>query len=195
MTVYIYVFLLSNNKYYVGKSKTPTIRIEEHFTGNGSEWTKKYLPIKIIELIPNCDNYDEDKYVLKYMEIYGIDNVRGGSFSQINLTLANRSTITQMINGSTDKCFSCGKNGHFYNQCPSRFKPPPPTTPRPKKPCSRCGKFGHELNDCYSKTDVSGNILNTPYNIPLNPSFNNSLHNRDSGFNRFFRRIFNIFRK
>ena len=51
-------------------------------------WTTKYKPIKVVELIEG-DNYDEDKYTLKYMEQYGIDNVRGGSFCQIIITVDN----------------------------------------------------------------------------------------------------------
>lgn len=78
--VYIYVLELVDNKYYVGKTDNPQFRLESHFNSNGAAWTKKYKPINIIELIPNCDDYDEDKYTLKYMEKYGINNVRGGSF-------------------------------------------------------------------------------------------------------------------
>lgn len=62
------------------KTTQHEIRLESHFISNGSSWTKKYIPIKVIELIPDCDDYDEDKYTLKYMQKYGINNVRGGSF-------------------------------------------------------------------------------------------------------------------
>ena len=72
--VFIYVLELENNKYYIGKTDNPQFRLESHFNSNGAAWTKKYKPINIIELIPNCDDYDEDKYTLKYMEKYGIDN-------------------------------------------------------------------------------------------------------------------------
>ena len=46
MSLYIYVLLLEENKYYIGKSNNIDNRLESHFNGNGSAWTKKYKPIK-----------------------------------------------------------------------------------------------------------------------------------------------------
>ena len=89
--VYIYILELEQGKYYVGKTNDPEIRINKHFDSEGSAWTKKYKPIKEIQRISNCDDYDEDKYTLKYMNMYGIENVRGGSF--VTLVL-DKSTIT-----------------------------------------------------------------------------------------------------
>ena len=63
---FIYVLQLKQNKFYVGKTETPDKRLNCHKSGNGSAWTKKYKPIKTIELFEG-DKYDEDKYVLKYM--------------------------------------------------------------------------------------------------------------------------------
>lgn len=96
--VFIYLLQLEKNKYYVGKTTNPKLRLDKHFTSNGSFWTKKYKPINILEIIPNCDDYDEDKFTIKYMEKYGINNVRGGSFCQIKLSDINISTLKQMIN-------------------------------------------------------------------------------------------------
>ncbi len=115
--VFIYILLLQSHKYYIGKTTNPTFRINDHFNSNGSEWTKIHTPITIEEIIPDCDPYDEDKYTLKYMETKGIDNVRGGSFSQINLSDEQTTLIEQMIKGSTDKCYSCGASGHFVKEC------------------------------------------------------------------------------
>ena len=75
--VYIYILKLQENKYYVGKTNNPSFRIENHLNGDGSSWTTIYKPLKLVEMIPNCDDYDEDKYTQKYMDKYGIDNVRG----------------------------------------------------------------------------------------------------------------------
>ena len=115
--VFIYILQLEYGKYYIGKTQNTTFRLEQHFTSNGSAWTKKYKPISILEIIPNCDDYDEDKHTIKYMEKYGINNVRGGSFCEIKLSDNNRITLNQMIKSVTDKCYICGKEDHFANNC------------------------------------------------------------------------------
>lgn len=116
--VYIYILKLQSNKYYIGKTTNPKFRLDSHFNYNGSVWTKKYKPINIHQLIPDCDNFDEDKHTLKYMEKYGINNVRGGSFCKLTLSNENKKTIEKMINSSTDKCYKCGEKGHFVSNCP-----------------------------------------------------------------------------
>ena len=78
--VFIYIIQLEKGKYYIGKTNNPQFRLESHFNSTGSEWTKIYKPLRVIELKPNCDDYDEDKITRQYMDKYGINNVRGGSF-------------------------------------------------------------------------------------------------------------------
>lgn len=115
--VYIYVLKLENNKYYVGKTSNPSFRMESHFNENGSAWTRKYKPIKLEALIPDCDDYDEDKYTKIYMDKYGIDNVRGGSFVSIKLDKNIIDCLKLMNSGTNNKCFTCGKEGHFAKEC------------------------------------------------------------------------------
>ena len=69
---YIYILKLEQNKYYVGKTDNPQIRRDNHFNSNGSSWTRKYKPIEVIDVINDCDEFDEDKYTKKYMQSYGI---------------------------------------------------------------------------------------------------------------------------
>lgn len=115
--VFIYTLKLTNGKYYVGKTTNPSFRLDNHFNSNGSSWTMKYKPIKILELIPNCDDYDEDKYTRIYMDKYGIDNVRGGSFVSIKLDKSTIEQLKKMSDGTKDKCFTCSKLGHFAKDC------------------------------------------------------------------------------
>ena len=84
--VYIYVLELENNKYYIGRTNNPEIRIDQQFQNDGSSWCKQHKPISILELKENCDNFDEDKITLQYMNQKGIENVRGGSFCNTILT-------------------------------------------------------------------------------------------------------------
>lgn len=51
------------------------------------------------------------------MEKYGIDNVRGGSYSKLILDNNEIKFITKRIDSATDKCYKCGNNGHFAKDC------------------------------------------------------------------------------
>lgn len=115
--VYIYVLALQQEKYYIGKTNNISFRLDNHFNSNGSEWTKLYKPISVLELIPDCDDYDEDKYVKIYMDKFGIDNVRGGSFSSVILNQETINLLIRMNRGTNDKCFNCGSADHFVKDC------------------------------------------------------------------------------
>lgn len=114
--VFIYVLQLEENKWYIGKTETSKFRIDTHFDYAGSEFTKKYRPQEIYQIIPECDKFDEDKFVKKYMDKYGIDNVRGGTYSKLELSGEERKFIQKELWGANDLCFQCGGH-HFIKDC------------------------------------------------------------------------------
>jgi predicted GIY-YIG superfamily endonuclease len=116
MTTTIYNLELENEKYYVGRSLIPKERILKHFQEKGSEWTKLHKPIKILYQVKG-DEFDEEKHTLIAMEKYGIDNVRGGSYCKVKLTQNDKDKALQTIRSITDKCYKCGKKGHFAKDC------------------------------------------------------------------------------
>ena len=86
MPLSIYVLKLVEDKWYVGKTyKKVKERFQEHLDGKGSSWTTKYKPIKIHYIEKAAEYWEENALTLQYMEEYGIENVRGGSYTNVLL--------------------------------------------------------------------------------------------------------------
>ena len=118
MSLSIYVLSCSDNKYYVGKTKNLDARIKSHFYSYPDVvWLKLYKPVKLLQVYADQTSFDEDKFTIQYMSEYGIDNVRGGSFTTVNLSKEEKNVIEKMIIGSTDCCYKCKKKGHFAKDC------------------------------------------------------------------------------
>lgn len=117
----LYILRLKQGKYYVGTtSKDVTDRLQEHMSGRGSAWTKKYKVLKLEKTIENCDKYDEDKWTKIYMDRHGIENVRGGSYCEMSLNTESINCISREVNHANERCLYCNKSGHFIRDCPNK---------------------------------------------------------------------------
>lgn len=114
---YIYILKLKNNKYYIGKTQDVENRFKQHINGVGSSWTKKYKPVSIIKQIKSTSQFDEDKYVKEYMSKYGIENVRGGTYTSIELDEVSLFQLQKELWHSKNLCTRCGRNSHFVKDC------------------------------------------------------------------------------
>lgn len=86
MTTNIYIIRLEQNKYFIGEAINLEKRLKEHSEGKVAQYTNIYRPINIKKIIPDSNPKHLDKYVVKYMEKYGMNSVRGGSFQNEILT-------------------------------------------------------------------------------------------------------------
>lgn len=80
---------LEQGKFYVGvTSKTPEERMREHQNGFlAAGWTKRYKPVELFDKKDlGLTTYEEaelfeGKVTRKYMDKYGLNNVRGGDLA------------------------------------------------------------------------------------------------------------------
>lgn len=144
----IYVLKCEKEKYYVGKSTNINKRLKQHFKQKkGACWTRLYRPLQIYEIRRNCDEFDEEKITLQYMKKFGINNVRGGSYTRLQLSNYEINHLVRLIRSSEDRCFVCGSREHFAKQCE-------------KLSCKKCKKNGHSYRDCrFYDLENKDNIL------------------------------------
>jgi cellular nucleic acid-binding protein len=113
----IYILRLECGKYYVGKSDDVMNRYQQHMNGCGSAWTRKYKPLSLVKTIENASPFDEDKITKEYMSKYGVENVRGGSYVEIELSDFHQEALQMEIWSAKDLCTQCGRAGHFVKDC------------------------------------------------------------------------------
>lgn len=119
--VSVYVLKLAGDRFYVGSTARPGLsaHLERHMTGDGSAWTRLYecddgAPH---ETFHDCSRFDEDKHVVRLMEMHGIDNVRGGMYADVDLPPWLRKCAERAINHGMNRCLRCGDASHSQSDC------------------------------------------------------------------------------
>ena len=193
MTHAIYVLQLQNNKIYVGRTLQGRLqtRFEEHRNGGGAVWTTLHRPISILATKESKDALDEDAVVIKSMRKWGVENVRGGTYSQVVLPPFQVETIKMQLLHASGACLRCGGQGHYANSCNRAMLVHPPPMNHQEEGngsgsendgcmCFRCGRQGHLSPACYAKCHVrTGLVLNSP--PLLIPPWMQGLHYRKKG--------------
>lgn len=94
---WVYVLELVDNKFYVGISKDCKKRFEEHRRGEGSDFTRKFKPLYIVDkrntqlLNKKEAEHIENIVTIQWMILKGVENVRGGNFCALeNYDLINK---------------------------------------------------------------------------------------------------------
>lgn len=113
----LYVLKLEGDRYYVGKTTDVEKRVKEHAVGNGAGYTRLYKPTRVVEVRTLKSAQDENNLTREYMEKYGVDKVRGGSYSQVKLPSDTKRVLETEFRGNSNACFKCGNVGHFMSTC------------------------------------------------------------------------------
>lgn len=111
----IYIFSCHNNKYYVHLMKKVK-GIIKHVSNLNIDWLNRYPPLEILDVIKDCNSKHVDDTVIKYMDMFGIMNVRGGSFCHTNLSKLDVDNIVPYIDADNG-CVFCKCKEHTINMC------------------------------------------------------------------------------
>ena len=119
--VYIYVLQLTEGFYYVGKTQNVEIRYQQHRSGNGALWTRLHAPIRLVESYKTISMFEEDRKTKEVMAKYGINKVRGGTYTTEVLDRYTIEFLQKEIWTGQGCCGRCGHNDHYISECAARW--------------------------------------------------------------------------
>ncbi len=167
-STHIYILRLEGGKFFIGSSKNPMKRYEEHVRGEGGAWTKQHRPLGVERIVSQANVLDEDRYTKQYMTEYGIDAVRGGSYRDVELTREQQETLQQEFGRrrvvttmpDSDDVWTCDKCEKEFSDegvcrvhedhCRGTYMVISSVDPL-RDQCYCCGKEGHVARDCVTQ--------------------------------------------
>eukprot|EP00957_Ditylum_brightwellii_P066009 5006007-Ditylum_brightwellii.AAC.1 len=66
--MFLYTLKLQNDCWYVGTTKDPSRRLQEHYKGHGAEWTRVHTPIELSTEYPLREIKSENQAVCRLDE-------------------------------------------------------------------------------------------------------------------------------
>jgi predicted GIY-YIG superfamily endonuclease len=118
----VYALVLENGNYYIGRTSNLNQRLVHHRQGEASAWTRLHRMIRIHCVWEVDNDFMEDNKVKEYMLSFGIDHVRGGSYSQVELSASQRRVLENEMRTVRNACLNCGQLGHFQGQCTAQIR-------------------------------------------------------------------------
>ena len=81
MSAYVYTLNLKGGNKYVGYTQNPDRRLNQHFSGNGAQWTQKHQPVRVnsIQKVSSVVYAKKLETIIydKMKEYHGSSKVRG----------------------------------------------------------------------------------------------------------------------
>ena len=112
---YVHIIKLDQNKFFIFESSHDKVYKYINKLTKSSDWIQKYPFNSIMK--DNIIEYNVNLWTLRYMYQFGIENVRGGIYNQLNLSNDTLIEIKNIINTFITLC-ECGKTnfkiGYYY---------------------------------------------------------------------------------
>ena len=135
--VNIYVLELEGGNYYVGKTRHTFDRFDQHREGSGARWTKLHPVVGLYTFHKDRRDSDENMFTILMMKNFGIDKVRGGSWTNPEISDRSRKKLEKRISRQRKRKWT-------YTGLP----------------CSRCGRDSHPVEHCFASFHTNGKALN-----------------------------------
>lgn len=119
----VYVLECVNGFFYVGKTHRPVSeRMAEHQAQKGCEWTRLHPPLRVTRVVIGAQPLDEDRVTKEMMHLHGVNRVRGGSYSAVELPTYQAMALRDEMCTAEDRCLRCQRRGHFARACWARTR-------------------------------------------------------------------------